>query len=297
MNNIREYGPYMGLVLFWSACLVTGGFNDQYLAQRVYLKDNAVAVIFSVIGLYMIYGSFVFFLGIILRQLLVSENRKHIRCIIWILCSYFAFSTSTYSAAAILSDSVCGFLIQGDTHSLAYYVVAGLFLFFALYPAGFILNKKRYDKEAVHDLILILITATLAVFLSNIVKGFVMRPRYRIALKGYEGIGFIPVFHMLKDGKSLLKIYGLKKDDLASFFSGHAMNSMLCIMILPAYRYVFDKLKGKEKILIGIAIVSSLPITFSRMVLGDHYLSDISFGAIAGLVIVFIYQMIRKKLI
>lgn len=168
MNKIREYRLYICLILFWSVCLITGAFFDQDVAKGVYLKDNMTAVFMSVLGLYMVYGSFVFFLGVICRQLLVFENRKHIRLLICISCSYFALSTSTYSVAALLSDSVCGFLILSSSHTLSYYILAGI-------------------------------------------------------------------------------------------------------------------------------ILLSFPITFSRMVLGDHYLSDISFGAITGIVIVFVYHEFKRR--
>ena len=120
---------------------------------------------------------------------------------------------------------------------------------------------------------------TIATFSSNIVKRLVMRPRYRITLTGYDNTEM------------------LLTDDLASFFSGHAMNAALGMIIYPAFKHVFTGLHGKEKTIKFIAVITLIPIVISRMILGDHYLSDISFGAIIGIFFCIIYDLTYKKVI
>ena len=294
-NRKKDYITIILAAAFWAVNLIIGYYHDYDIAVNVYSENNMAAVIISAAASFFFYGSFVFFLGVLCRQLVLSVEKTYLKCLIVIIYTVFALTTSTYGASGFLSDSVCGFLIKNNTHSITQYITAGLITLLPFYPLGILANGKRRDKAVVRDLIIILSVLTAALFFSNIVKGWFMRPRYRITLLGYDSIGFVPCFSAFTDGRELKETYSLVYDDLASFFSGHAMHSMLAIMILPAYRYVFTKLKGKENALTGIALIISLPIAFSRMVLGDHYLSDISAGAIAGLIFCAIYYLLSAK--
>ena len=284
------------LILFWSVGLILGRFFDLDIASRVYLENNRGAVAWSVAGIYMFYGSFVFLFVVLFKQCFLSVKKKSSKILVSFFFAYCALSTSTYSGATILSDSVCGYLYPGNSYTLLQCMITGAIMFLPLYPLGVFLNGKRCDKKAIRDLILLLSIMTVAVFSSNLVKYIVMRPRYRIVLLGYEGIDFMPVFSFLKDGKVLKEMYSLVTDDLASFFSGHAMNAMICIVIFPVYRYVFEWFQRRQRALIGLALLLSIPIDFSRMMLGDHYLSDVSFGSLAGLVFCIIYYRLYSRL-
>ncbi len=52
------------LAAFWVVGLILGRFFDLDIARRVYLENNKGAVAWSVVGIYMFYGSFVFLLGV-----------------------------------------------------------------------------------------------------------------------------------------------------------------------------------------------------------------------------------------
>ena len=286
---------YSSLAVICLVGLISGVLFDRDISEVLYRENNIVAVALSVLGIYMYYGSFVFFLGVLGRQLFSASNKMMIRCVIAIVYTCFSFSTSTYAAAALLSDSVCGLLIESNAHPFVRNIVAGLYIFWPLYPLGIIANGKRYDKKVICDLILLLSLMTIAICASNLVKYLVMRPRFRVTLEGYDGIGFVPVFRRFGEGRLLKKMHGLKSDDLASFFSGHAMNGILCTLLFPAYGYVFPKLQGKGRQLIAVALIFAIPISFSRIILGDHYLSDISFGSFVGLMFVVLYGRLRKN--
>ena len=284
MSKIKSSMLYFCAAIFWIIALVIGSFYDLDIARKVYLPNNIFAVVISVIGLYLYYGSLVFFLGVLCKQLTLFVKKK--LAVIPIVITYitFAMSTSTYGGVAFLSDSVCGLLISSFGNSICECFAIGMIMFFPLFISGMIVNKKRCDKKVIKDLMIMLSIMTVAIFCSNIMKYIVMRPRFRIILENYEGITFVPWYRLIENGRKLKKLYHLASDDMASFFSGHAMNSMMGMMIYPAYSYVFDKLKGKEKQLKIYAVIITIPITFSRMILGDHYLSDVAVGAIVGIV-------------
>ena len=274
---------YLLLFVLFAAGLITGMFFDLEISSTLYSKDNTLAVIVSVIGLYLHYGSFVFFLGVLGKQLSLWAQKRAFKILILLIYSYLALSTSTYGAGALMSDSVCGFLYKGTSHTISSYAVAGLYLFFPLFFLGVFINGKKCDKKVIKDLMILLSLMTVALFFSWTIKSIFMRPRYRITLMGYEGIVFVPCFDIYGEGNELKSFYHLVSDDLASFYSGHAMNAVMGMVIMPCYAHVFTGLRGKEKTLSLLAVIISIPVMLSRIVLGDHYLSDISTGALVGL--------------
>ena len=276
--------------------LITGLFSDLEISRALYSENNTLAVILSVIGLYLYYGSFVFFIGVLGKQLSLSVKRRTLKLPILLIYTYLALSTSTYGAGAFMSDSVCGFLYEDAPHTITSYAVQGLFLFFPLFFAGVIINGKKCDKQVIKDLMILLSLMTVALCFSNIVKSVFMRPRYRITLMGYEGIGFVHCFEMFREGKGLKALYHLVSDDLASFYSGHAMNAAMGMVIMPCYAHVFTRLRGKEKYLSMIAVVIAVPVMISRIVLGDHYLSDISVGSLVGIVFCRLFLLLRSTI-
>ncbi len=276
---------YLLLFILFGAGLVTGLFSDLEISRALYSENNLFAVLLSVIGLYLYYGSFVFFLGVLGRQLSLWVKKRVLKILILLIYSYPALSTSTYGAAAFMSDSVCGLLYEGVSHSISSYAAAGIYLFFL----GVFINGKKCDKKVIKDLMILLTLMTVALFFSWTVKSLFMRPRYRITLMGYEGIGFVRCFEIFREGKALKTDCHLVSDDLASFYSGHAMNAVLGMVIMPCYAHVFSGLRGKEKTLSVPAVIIAIPVMISRIVLGDHYLSDISTGALVGLGICTLY--------
>lgn len=100
---------YLLLFILFGAGLVTGLFSDLEISRALYSENNLFAVLLSVIGLYLYYGSFVFFLGVLGRQLSLWVKKRVLKILILLIYSYPALSTSTYGAAAFMSDSVCGF--------------------------------------------------------------------------------------------------------------------------------------------------------------------------------------------
>ncbi len=276
--------------------LITGLFSDLEISRALYSENNTLAVILSVIGLYLYYGSFVFFIGVLGKQLSLSVKRRTLKLPILLIYTYLALSTSTYGAGAFMSDSVCGFLYEDAPHTITSYAVQGLFLFFPLFFAGVIINGKKCDKQVIKDLMILLSLMTVALCFSNIVKSVFMRPRYRITLMGYEGIGFVQCFDIFREGRDLKSLYHLVSDDLASFYSGHAMNAAMGMVIMPCYAHVFERLKGKERYLSAVSAVIAIPVMISRIVLGDHYLSDISVGSLVGIVFCRLFLLLRSTI-
>lgn len=81
----------------------------------------------------------------------------------------------------------------------------------------------------------------------------------------------------------------------ASFPSGHTMNSagVILLTLLPTF---LPRLKSKEKLFKGITYSWIILVGLSRVVMGAHFASDVTVGALLSLALFDIIRTIIKKL-
>lgn len=277
--------------------LAAGSFFDLDIAKAVHVPHQPVAVIFAVVGVFCFDGSFVFFTGALLRKLLLTCKKRSGKIIATVICAYIAISTSAIGSVALFSESCLAFLFRDPPSTLPEYIFWGLLLFFPLAFIGFWVNGKNASKEDIRILIAVLISIAVAFFFSWGIKSLVMRPRPRVILKDYEGLDFYPWYLFVKPSKEIIESLSLSSDDISSYFSAHAMQAAMNMIFFPALPTVFKKLKGHEGKLFITAAVLAVLISFSRMVMGQHFLSDVSTGMLVGIVftILFINFVYRGK--
>ena len=68
------------------------------------------------------------------------------------------------------------------------------------------------------------------------------------------------------------------------------------VVILQSLSWFSTKLKDKKILLGVIGLLFSVIIMFTRLILGAHYLSDISVGAIIGSVLALVYTFIQNAI-
>jgi len=106
------YGMYMRrnkplyLIFFIPAVIghITGLFYDLEISRALYSENNTLAVILSVIGLYLHYGSFVFFIGVLCKQLSLLVQKRGVRILIFLIYTidFHIWSGSPYDRCTIL---------------------------------------------------------------------------------------------------------------------------------------------------------------------------------------------------
>ncbi|MCR4556562.1 MAG: phosphatase PAP2 family protein, partial [Saccharofermentans sp.] len=122
------------------------------------------------------------------------------------------------------------------------------------------------------------------------------RPRYRLVVQGYEGTGFIPWYIRFNGAGELVEKFGIDKGEFRSFPSGHSILSMSVIVILQMLSWSFEKLKDKRLVMSVLGFVFALMIMGTRMMLGAHYLSDVSFGALICSVMALAFTAVQHKI-
>ena len=145
-------------------------------------------------------------------------------------------------------------------------------------------------------IVCLLILLALAYASLQVLKSNFPRARYRLVVQGYENIGFRPWYMPLEDIAKFIKDMGIDKGEFRSFPSGHSILSMCMVMILQSLTWFSQKLKDKRIILGVLGVAFSMIIIFTRLILGAHYLSDVSAGAIIVSILTIIYTLILNKI-
>ncbi|MBR3507957.1 MAG: phosphatase PAP2 family protein [Lachnospiraceae bacterium] len=135
----------------------------------------------------------------------------------------------------------------------------------------------------------------LSFFILQFCKNMFHRPRYRLAIAGYEGIDFIPWYKPFSNHLYYIENLGIDKGEFRSFPSGHAILSMTMVIILQAFTWFYETLKKKRLFFGVLGLIFALIIIFSRLSLGAHYLSDVSAGAFISSLLALLYVIFESK--
>ena len=274
---------------------VVGSFCDLPIAVAVYRPNQPVALVFTVLGYVLFFGTFQLLTGALFRQLLHLAQTRIKRILSIVICSYTALSTAVLGGAGMVSDSVIGLLFPDMTFGFRHTVLIGLVLFIPPMIVGMLMNGEQAKKRIAFNMIILLVIMAVSFFGHVIFTSLYSRPRFRITHSGFEGLTFMPWYEPLANAAYYSETNHLKSDALRSFFSGHSLDAVLNLAIFPALAQTFPILKDKERLLQITALGLIVPIALSRMVLGAHYLSDISAGMLCGLGFVILYEILVQN--
>lgn len=136
---------------------------------------------------------------------------------------------------------------------------------------------KDSSKEQIKKFIqLALLTMFLQMLIINLIKIPWGRPRMRM-ISVTKQASFQPWWVIGSDMKTKLTAIGVASEEFKSFPSGHT-GCASCAMLLAALPLLSDKLKGKENLLLGIGVLFTLIVAVSRIIMGAHFLTDVTVG-------------------
>ena len=171
---------------------------------------------------------------------------------------------------------------------ISFPIMAGLTYF------GYLLMKNVDNKNLWIILLVALVAFAFALTAGvTLFKVIFHRPRFRAIESSM--IPYYPWYERCSDYKGYMETFGLASEEFKSFPSGHAAASMgvpLIALFLP----LIDEKYRKYRLPVFICgLVFSLLVMFSRLLVGAHYLSDVSMGAIiATLCMIVAIEVIRS---
>lgn len=293
-SKVRRILFHIMAAMFFGILFFVGTFNDEDIAQSIYIKSQPVALVVTTVGLYPFFGSMVLFFGALFQQVYHSGKDKPVRVLLCTVCAVCAAISGFAGSSALVSVDCLGEAFPSLNYNYPVIAVISVVLVYPLFPLGYRMAAKSEDKDLVRLIMGFIVMLLISFVIMEAVKSIFCRPRYRIVVRGLEGIGFIPWYTRFEGAKNYISAYGLESTDLRSFPSGHSLLSISCIYLFPALSVLFPKLKGKENVLSVIGLLFGMLVMFTRMVLGAHYLSDVSAGALIGVIISFISMIIQN---
>lgn len=286
----------MFLLLFFGLLFVIGTFGDESIANHLYSPDFTFVKYVTSCGVFPFFSFAVLFIGALGEKIINSQFNKIIKVILAFFCYLVATAVGFIGAGSLVDKDSLGGLYPVLNRNIP--VIAGISIVFLplLLWGGYHLAKKAEDKNLILKIVCLLILLALAYASLQILKSNFPRARYRLVVQGYENIGFRPWYMPLEDTTKFINDMGIEKGEFRSFPSGHSILSMCMVMILQSLTWFSQKLKDKRIILGVSGAAFSMIIIFTRLVLGAHYMSDVSAGAIIVSVLTIIYTLFQYKL-
>ncbi len=161
---------------------------------------------------------------------------------------------------------------------------------------NFIMLKLTQDanRQQIKKVIILFIGVMfLEMIIINIIKIPWARPRMRMITA--QNQVFQPWWVIGSDMKDHLMALGIAAEEFKSFPSGHTGNAA-CALLLGVLPVICQKLKGKENLLFFIGVIFTLTVAFSRIIVGAHFLTDVTIGMSVTFLIevIFVYKLWKK---
>lgn len=245
--------------------LVIGGLYDKTIARNFYQKDNFGAQLFESAG---IFPPFIF-LGATFAVLFFLVRSKDKYCILKkLIC--IAVVAGTYLVYGYVASMT--FLTRFWAKALTAVITAGVlspltFLFFRK------MRRERQRRYAIFLLFATIVCVVSTLITANAMKFIWGRVRYREMLAEGDRVfaQFTPWY----------KINGFSLHGHHSFPSAHT-SAATNLLVLFALDEVFPESAKKKKTVVFVVSLYIFTMAYSRIVLGAHFLSDVTVGFLIG---------------
>lgn len=295
-NYSKQVKLSLAMLILFVVLFLTGTFCDKAVAETLFSPDNTIVKLITSTGVYPLYSGQVLFLGALFER--ITHLRKNI-CIKTALCIGSA-SLAAYigyiGASSLVSSNNLGSIYPSLVGNVPAIVLAAMLLEYPLFFVGYFSAGKTDDKLLAQKIVGLLIVIMTAYIVMQGLKEHFARPRYRTVVLGYEGVPFVHWYEPFSDAEKYTSMYKINVDEFHSFPSGHSIFSMLTICILPSLSWLFPKLKDKQIYLFISGAVFSAVIITTRIVLGAHYLSDVSAGAIIAILSTLAFLKVQSRI-
>ena len=116
-----------------------------------------------------------------------------------------------------------------------------------------------------------------AIILNVIVKPLWSRPRMRV-IEVTPGLDFQPWWVIGNPDKWSYIAAGVIKDGFKSFASGHTAHAAIGLMLAGLPAAAFEERPSRRRVVFWAAAVVAALVAFGRIVIGAHFLTDVSCG-------------------
>ncbi len=284
------------VMLLFGALFLIGTFNDKTIAETLYSPDDLPVKLVTSIGIFPFFEVLVFLFGALFERALHSDAGKPAKTTECAVCILTAAVVGFIGSAAILDVDCFGAIFPTLQRNPLAISLVSLTVAYPLFFLGYRLARRTDDSLLAKRIVGLVIIMLAAFFTMEMIKNIFHRPRYRTVVLGFEGVGFVPWYKPFSGAAALAESFGIDKGEFRSFPSGHSILSISMVYALQSLPWFFPKLKGKALVLGSVGFAFGAVIMFTRMLLGAHYLSDVSAGAMIGTLFALIHTMIQWRI-
>lgn len=277
------------------ALLAVGTFADYQIAQSLYTPGNPFVIFVSTLGLIPTAYPACFLLGVLMQRSLASHRTLLVRIAGVVVCVVLAAFFGALITRALLSvrDGFGGMV--GAELPTAVRMGIGAVVGAGLCALGFGAGKTNDAKDLARRVLIVIVVLVVSYVAVEIVKNLMARPRPFVLLAGHEGIDFCPWYQKGSGVEEAMATYGLEKDAFKSFPSGHSVQAAALLASFYGLSLVYPDLQKRLGIALAVEIVFALVIMTCRMVLGAHFLSDVSMGALVSVVAFLVLMVLQGR--
>ena len=275
--------------------LAVGTFSDYQIAQAIYTPDNPLVIFASTLGLFPLAYPACILLGVLVQRSLASQKPR-VLCIAGAVAGVvLAVIFGALATMAILSlrDGFSG-IVGAELPSSIGLGIGGV-IGVILCALGFQAGKANDAKDLARRVLVVVVALVVSYLAVEIVKNFMARPRPRLLFAGYEGIEFCPWYCKSSGVGELMGAYDIERDAFKSFPSGHSMQAAGFLLAFYGLSLIYPSLRKRLGIALAIEIVLALTVMACRMILGAHFLSDVSVGALVSVAAFFVVMALHAR--
>lgn len=259
--------------------MIIGSFYDYPISLALYNQKNPFGIFFAS------YGQLPAMLCSGVGGLLLMRVYHHDKRIKRVLSIVFGILLQVMAVIGIAVDPVLYMHIPMAVSCIIALVIVG----------SVDITILKMTKDASIDMMkkvmwLFIGTMFIELIVINIVKILWARPRMRMITA--MNVDFQPWWVIGSEMKDSLMALGVVSEEFKSFPSGHTGNAA-CMMLLSALPLICSSLKGKESLLFVVGIIFTLLVAFSRIIMGAHFLTDVT----VGMTVTFVVMNIMNQLI
>ena len=295
-NISRRIIPNLVMLVFFGALFLAGTFFDETIAGTIFSPGNTVAAVVTSTGVLPFFAAPMLFIGALYERAIHSGKSKSVKIVLCTVCVILAAFVGVVGAGAVTDHNCLGYIFPSLHRNIPVIIIVSIIFEYPLFFVGYHFAKKSDDKLLVKKIIVLLIILLAAFLCMRLLKNVFNRPRYRTVVLGYEGVGFVPWYELFSGAGEFSLKYGISLDEFFSFPSGHSIISVSAVYIFPSVSWLFPKLEKRCQLLIWAGFLFGIMIMLTRMILGAHYLSDVSAGAIIGVLLSLAFTVIQSRI-
>ena len=200
---------FFGELSFFGVLFFVGTFLDEEIARSLYSPDNTVVTVVTSTGIIPYFMAAVLFCGVLYERSVHSSQSKPVKVILCAVCALTALFVGLIGSFAVADRNCFGMIIPSIIRNIPVVVIITVVFMYPLFFVGYHSAKRSDDKLLVQRILGLFIILLLSFIIMQIVKHTFNRPRYRTAVLGYDGIGFVPWYTRFDGASEYAELYGI----------------------------------------------------------------------------------------